>query len=288
MSERRVASRSSNTAEVNAAQRAAESLRPPGERIVDDPYAHWFVQRPFYRLLATRRRPGLAGLRFIESRYGGLNAIILLRARYSTEAVREASEDGIEQVLLFGAGYDSMAHRHDGPPVRFFELDAPTTQQAKLRCLEAHEPNGAVEYVACDLERDSPRGALEQAGFDRARRSIVVWLGVSYYLTREAFERSLADIAALSASGSRLVLDYMDAEMVDGTTPYAGGRRLNRTVRRRGEPYRLGFGEEELRRTLADTGFEVRDHARLPELARRYGAWCRTDDWAGVVTAERA
>jgi methyltransferase (TIGR00027 family) len=289
-SDRRVETRASDTAEVNAAQRAAESRRKPEARIVHDPYARCFVQRPLYRALA---RSGRAGLRFLDRRYAGLNAIILLRARYATEVVAEVAEGGVDQVVLLGAGYDSTAARHDGAPVTVYEVDSPATQRAKLSLIEKHrvEMRQRVVYVPCDFERDSLRDALDGTGFDRARPCVLVWFGVSYYLTRDALAGALADVAAVSATGSTLLLDYIDPEIPDGTTSHPGARRLARSVERRGEPYRSGFTDEGMRDLLRDAGFGVREQLRMPDLGRRFGgpdgAWCRTDDLFGVVRAER-
>jgi methyltransferase (TIGR00027 family) len=289
MERKRLSRTSSNTAEINAVQRAAETRKPPGRRLIDDPYARHFVQAPHYRAVAASAVVGRGALRFIERRYPGLNAIILMRARYATEAVAEAAASGTGQCVLLGAGYDSTALRHRGPPMRFFELDAPTTQAAKLECIERHglESPSVVTHVPCDFERDSPGALLEAAGFDLARPCLVIWLGVSYYLTREAFERTQGEVAGFTASGSTLVLDYMDPEVAAGTSGHPGAQRLHATVARRGEPYVSGFEAAELEELLDRTGFAVRDHPRLPELSRRYGAWCREAPYAGVVKAER-
>lgn len=289
MKSKRLSRTSSNTAEINAVQRAAETRRPPGLRLIDDPHARHFVQAPHYRALAASAAVGRGALRFIERRYPGLNAIILLRARYATEAVAHAAAAGTSQCVLLGAGYDSTALRYRGPPMRFFELDAPTTQAAKLECIERHglEAPNEVTHVPCDFERDSPGAVLGAAGFDAVRPCLVIWLGVSYYLTKEAFARTLREVAGFAASASTLVLDYMDPEVAAGTSSHLGARRLHATVARRGEPYVSGFEAAELEELLDRAGFAVRDHPRLPELGRRYGAWCREAPYAGVVKAVR-
>jgi methyltransferase (TIGR00027 family) len=174
-----------------------------------------------------------------------------------------------------------------------FELDAPSTQRAKRRCLDRHQlhPTTAVVYVPCDLEHDSPATRLAECGFDRAQPCLVVWLGVSYYLTREALDATVADIATFSSAASRLVLDYMDPAVIDGTTSHAGARRLSKNVARRGEPYQLGFTPGELGELLARAGFAVRGDASMEEIGRRlHGAeplWCRTDDFVRILSAER-
>ena len=56
-------------------------------------------------------------------------------------------------------------------------------------------------------------------------------------------------------------------------------------------PYLLGLTIEQAAAELKREGFAIVDHARPPELAARFGPpegiWCRTDDWMGVILAER-
>jgi len=290
---RRVASRQSDTAEINAAQRAAEALLPADRRLFHDPYARDFVGRPGYRLLSSS--PGVArvALQLLDRWAPGLHVHILLRARYAAERVKQAAWEGADQVVLLGAGFDSTSMRHDRPRVTVYEVDSPATQRAKRERLERHglEPRHPTVYVPCDLERDSVAELLADGGFDRERRSVVVWLGVSMYLTREAFDRALAELAELCSPRSSLVLDYIDPAVIDGSSPYVGARRLARTVARRGEPYLLGFTPAELATAVHDCGFEVTEHLRARDLAERYGGedgvWCSTDDYLGVITATR-
>jgi methyltransferase (TIGR00027 family) len=215
---------------------------------------------------------------------------VLLRARYADDVLKTAAGEGIDQVILLGAGFDSTSLRHEGRPLDVYEVDSPPTQRSKRDRLDRHrlEPRHRVVYVPCDLERESPRERLWEAGFPSSRPVVVVWLGVSMYLTVEAFDRALGELGALSAAGSMLVFDYMDPAVVDGTTEHVGARRLARSVARRGEPYTLGLEPNRIEPMLEEHGFTLRDHARTRELAQRYGgAWARTDEYLGVVTALR-
>ena len=288
---RAVARRSSRTAETNALERAAERLLPPNRRLIDDPYARFFVQRRLYKVLLASRPVALRALRWLDSRYPGLHAEVVLRARWVDELVEAG---GFEQLVLLGAGYDSTALRHELPPgVRVFEVDSLHTQRVKRALLQKRrlESKAAIVHCPCDFEVDSPVGALEEAGFERERRSLIVWLGVSCYLALGAFRDTLRDAASLTARGGKLLLDYMDPDVIDGTTSKVGARRAAEWVSKRGEPYLLGLTIEQAAAELKREGFAIVDHARPPELAARFGPpegiWCRTDDWMGVILAER-
>jgi methyltransferase (TIGR00027 family) len=195
--------------------------------------------------------------------------------------------------VLLGAGFDTTAFRMQvAQPVTIFEVDAPTTQNAKRRAVTQGgltAPN-EVRWVPCDFEQERLSDRLRQAGFDRTQPCVVVWLGVSMYLSRLAFDHTLCKLAESSAPNSLLVFDYGDPELVTENHPLASARRTSRLVRHRGEPYKTGFTQYELTATLAQRGYTVRDHTRVPDLMKRYSPTHNayaTDDWFGIATAER-
>lgn len=283
----------SATADVNAAERACEMHHPPERRLLHDPYARSFVQKRSYRALCSFGPLARASLRVFDRVYGGNHAQVLLRNRAYEEELERALADGVDQVVLLGAGYDSSAFRLDLGPATVFEVDTPHTQGAKLKAIERAglESRGRVVYVPCDFEADRPGRRLTEHGLDPGARSLVVWFGVMYYLSEAAVRQTLSEIAGFSPPGSRLVVDYLDAAVLDGSTPWPGARRAYESVKRRGEPHRFGLTQEAAAALLADHGFVVRESLRVKDLAERYappgGVWCSTDDWFGTLIADR-
>ncbi|WP_372508937.1 class I SAM-dependent methyltransferase [Mycolicibacter terrae] len=294
MARRRLTSTASLTAQVNAAQRAAESMRAPHRRLLDDPWSRHFVEHPALRVVLTNRWLAGAAVRVFDRRWGGLHAHIVLRARFTDDVCAAAIGEGIDQLVLLGAGFDTTSLRNAQASVTIFEVDAHTTQAAKRPTAERLLPApraGHIVWIPCDLEQDNLRDRLLAGGFAPQRRSLVVWLGVSMYLTADAIEATLGDLATLCAPGSRLVADYVDTAVVTGDSRWAGARRIARVVAARGEPYRSGFTASGLDALLAAHGFTVRDHAGVTELLHRYdptrAGGLAADDWLGVVCAER-
>ncbi|GBE68092.1 S-adenosyl-L-methionine-dependent methyltransferase [Mycobacterium sp. MFM001] len=282
------------TAQINAAQRAAETLQQSGRRLLDDPYSRHFVRYPVLRAMLVHRIVAGAALRMFDRRWGGLHAHIVLRVRYADEACEAAIRDGIGQIVLLGAGFDTTSLRMAEKPVTIFEVDAPATQKDKRPVTERLLPVPAVAetvWVPCDFEENVLKKRLIESGFDPARPSVVVWLGVSMYLTGHAIDATLADLAELCAPASRLVVDYIDAGVMTARPVWKSARRVARMVARRGEPYRSGFTAIELDELFATHGFKGADHATVSALLRRYDpAGTRglsDDDWLGIATAQR-
>ena len=281
------------TADINAAERAAEMHHPPSRRLFKDPYAHCFVRKPAYRALSSFGPLARVALRVFDRVYGGNHAHVILRNHVYERELEAALTDDVDQVVLLGAGYDSTAFRLDLGAAVLFEVDTPYTQGAKLESIRraALAPRCRVRYVTCDFEAEQPGVRLVKHGFDPNRRSLVVWFGVMYYLTEAAARHTLREIAQFSAPGSRLVVDYQDASVSAGTSPWPGAHRAYKSVKRRREPLRFGLTVDVAPAFLQDVGFTVRESLRVKDLAARYapsaGVWCSTDDWFGTLIAER-
>jgi methyltransferase (TIGR00027 family) len=176
-----------------------------------DPTARVFLTEKGKRSLAKtehaarKEKPGIA----LEMARVMADTIALRTAAIDT-AVRDAIAGGAPQLVILGAGYDGRAWRMpELAGVRVFEVDHPTTQGDKRAHLSEVPPAaGIVEFVSMDFERESLDTALDRAGHDRSSPTCWIWEGVVMYLTRDAMRATLAGIAARSAPGSTLIVNY--------------------------------------------------------------------------------
>jgi methyltransferase (TIGR00027 family) len=285
--------RRSETAEIVCAQRAAETLRPADRRLIDDPYARYFLTKGAYRLLCSARATAKLTRAVFDRRYPGYMAIVLLRNRWYEDLLARAVADGIEQVVLLGAGYDSTSMRLDLGGATLFEVDAPPTQAAKREVIERNGLTvcGDVRYVSCDFERDSLPDRLREHGFDPGIPSLIAWWGVSFFLTEEGVRQTAADVASLATAGSRFVFDYLDASVVEGTTTLRGAARARAAVAKRGESYKFGLTRDGAAAFVRSYGFAVEQNLSITDLARMFGGRrgfpYSIDDFFGVITGKR-
>lgn len=124
--------------------------------------------------LGRRDRPDMH-----PQRTGGPPAAIVARARFIDDLVAEQIGAGIDQIVLLGAGLDTLAQRHPehGERGQFFESDQPGTQAWKRRRLVeiGHAPPDWLHFVPVDFEsgercwRDGLRSA--PASIPGGRRS---------------------------------------------------------------------------------------------------------------------
>jgi methyltransferase (TIGR00027 family) len=280
----------SRTAEGVALARALQQRLPASDRILDDPYAAAFLQNPYLRLAASGRLSArmLGGL--IDFWYTGSQESFAVRARLADELAREMSATGLKQLVLLGAGFDSMALRIksalDG--VTVFEVDHPETQAAKRQVMSRLGAPGNVRFVAVDFERGDFVEGLKRSGFDSTRFSLIVWMGVTYYLTADAIARALTQISSISCTGSKLTFDYMLSEVVDGSSSNPGALRAARHVAAIGEPWLFGLKPEDVSGYLSGFAFKVLEDYSPEALRHRYHLRSyRPLDYIHIVVCER-
>lgn len=282
------------TAQSVAAARAAEALQPPDRRCLNDTYSRYFVRDPALRACLIHPLAARAFIGVLNRICVGLHSYIVLRARHTDDVVKSAVDDGVDQLVLLGAGFDTTSLR-TAAPARIFEVDAPATQDDKrviLDRIRVSRYDDRVVWVPCHFERDRLRERLLANGFDPNRRSLVVWAGVTVYLARSAIDSTLADLATVCAPGSQLMLDYVETDVITGHTQSAGARRAARLAARRGEPFRTGFTKTSLDDLIEAHGFTCDEHVGLPELLRRYAPTHERGpgggDWQTIATATRS
>ena len=183
----------------------------------------------------------------------------LCRAAYTEKALKAAGLTGTKQYVILGAGMDTFAFRETEflSAHRVFEVDHPLTQvDKKERIVRAGwtSPDN-LTFVPVDFTKDSLTERLIAAGFDPSAKSFFSWLGVTYYLSAEAIDKTLAELSSLCADGSTLVFDYPDENFLN-----APEKRVQNTImmaKAGGEPMQSAFSCGALEKLLEKHGFLI-------------------------------
>ena len=254
------------TAQGIAAIRAIESSKLPEERICFDPLARQLVSPIFYILVK------------IFAGYGGWRApgtieFIAARTRCIDDYLEACLDSGIEQLVILGAGLDSRAYRFDKliGKVRVFEVDHPATQQEKRRKLGVifgKTPNH-VTYIPVDFNEET-LGKLYDFGFQKQRKTLFIWEGVTYYLADESVESTLKFVVKNSGEGSSIIFDYVYTWAL--TTIHKRGEitRMQRYGRFTGESLKFGIEEGKVSEFLSQRGYIQIENETSEDLKRAY------------------
>jgi methyltransferase (TIGR00027 family) len=258
--------RSSLTAAGIAIVRAIESAKPAGERVCYDPYARRFVGAGLFYLVKL-----FTALGYADWRGPGVWEFLAVRDRCIDDYLEACLGEGLEQLVILGAGYDARAYRFEAlKQVRVFEVDHPATQAAKLNKLEAifGAPPAHVTYVPTDFNRETLAERLFASGYDELSRTLFIWQGVTQYLTAQAVDDTLAFVAQHSGPGSCIIFDYMDPALLRGAPGHGEISGMRRNRRLSGESLVFGIPIDSIQEFLENRDFtQVRnaDHVALEQ-----------------------
>lgn len=248
-----------------------------GDRLVPESAQTALRQRAMERLEGAK--PGLTpdGIQGLEFglRSNAAYADVILRSRYTEDALKEAVVRGISQYVIVGAGFDSFICRRPAwaEDVTIIEVDHPSTQRLKRERLAAcgvAVPR-SVEFVEADLSMESLESVLARSSFQSDRLTFFSWLGVTMYLTREANLKALRSIATCAPAGSELVFTYVDEAILGPNQVIDESfRRLMTDVSAAGEAFLSGFDARTMSELLLETGLLLLEDLDGNQAASRY------------------
>ncbi|WP_158821154.1 class I SAM-dependent methyltransferase [Granulicella sp. S156] len=235
-----------------------------------DPLPHVLEDEIGLKLVAPsnawRNRPDMMGAAMARYR-----ASVVIRARFVEDLVTEQLAHGVGQYVILGAGLDTFAQRSPeiASHLQIFEIDRPGSQEWKRqRLIELGYgiPKG-LHLVPVDFEVDDAwLDHLVAAGFDSSRPAVVASTGVSMYLTKEAIEATLQQVATFAPGSTFAMTFLLPPEPVTSTKP--AGRPAAKTRSRK--PFISFFTPQEMLAMARKAGFKEARHLSGTTLTERY------------------
>jgi len=264
-----------NSAEAMAALRAAGAVaRDPALRNPDYLASAFLTAQ--LRAHALAKVPGIRRLVPVVAEWvlpGGYY-YETARVKAIDEILRSELREGLDQLVLLGAGYDSRPYRFDDAlrHVRVYEVDLGSVSEAKRRKaarMFGHDPHH-VTYVAGDFTRDDLPDLLEEHAYEYDGATLLILSGVTPYLSELTVMRLLAFVGRHTCPRSSIVFDYVYREMIEGNDAFHGAAQARRRARSLGEPMQFGLPEGSSAEYLEPFGLSLVTHLAPDELGRRY------------------
>ncbi len=165
------------------------------------------------RLMRISKRPWMIRVYDIQDHVLGLGLFEGFGHRkiFVQQQVEAAIEHGARQVLVVGAGFDTLClrlalqHLH----VQFFEVDHPATSAAKAKGIALEGQPANMIQIAADLgERPLSKVLSEEGRWETSLASVLVAEGLFQYLTDEEVRGLLVEASACTSRGSRFVFTH--------------------------------------------------------------------------------
>ena len=187
------------------------------------------------------------------------------RKAFCERQVRDGIGAGATQILVLGAGYDTMGWRlaPEFSGVNFFEIDHPATARLKAIGIEAMGQRNNLCLIQEDLGKRKLVDVLKARElWDQSAGTVIIAEGLVQYLLAEAARDLFSQCAVIAGVGSRIAFTYIPTG-ADGR-PDAGRWTglILWLLKVGGEPWIWSIRPEELGQFLEESGW-----TNAPELA---------------------
>lgn len=268
---RRIETKTSQTAKMTALSRAASYFEKNKYYKSNDYIATKFIPRlllPFLRFGITRR--------MFTKRVApkGIYEYVISRTKYIDEIFARSIKDEFEQILIFGAGFDSRGIRllPQNSKTLVFELDAPHTQTAKISHLKKRKitfPEGMI-FISIDFNKESISEKLDQAGFQKDKKSLFILEGLIMYLDEAAVENTFKLIKKYAGKDSLMVFDTIYASVLREEHLYYGEEEIYKTVKNADEKWTFGIELNEIQSFLEKWSYQLLEKYDSKALEQKY------------------
>jgi methyltransferase (TIGR00027 family) len=282
--------RRSLTSDLVAALRALYSLAPPELASIDDAAALELLPpglRALIRVAGATPQTARLTHRLLGAATLGVSFNVPLRSAAIDDVVRRACAQGVQQMVVLGAGLDARAWRlPELERVVVFEVDHPDTQAYKRQHVGSLAPLAReVVFVPVDFQRETLR-VLETRGFARSAPSVWIWEGVTMYLQPAAVLATLTALSELSAPNSYLAMTYVPDAYAPASVRLVGRALFGAA----GEALKSTFAPELIGQTVRNAGFMLESDESAVDWAARYWPAAdarRTRAWERLLVAVR-
>ena len=240
------------TAFVIAYFRAQEEKR--ADPLFRDPYAQWFL----YDEIMEKARE-------TEEIFPEIREIIRHRTHTFNNFVEQEIGNGVEQVVIVGAGFDMrpVIFRADG--VSFYDVDQTAVLAYKRDILQQHgiEPWTAVpcNYVDVNLPE-----TLAAAGCDPGKRTLFLWEGNTMYLPHDVIAAFLKQLREGFESFG-ITFDYFSNKVITRDTGVESMSKLTDFFERNLKaPWITGI--DDLDKFARHHGFQVMESGSMDRIVK--------------------
>jgi methyltransferase (TIGR00027 family) len=206
----------------------------------------------------------------------GIYEYVIARTLFFDEVFSQALKESIPQIIFLGAGYDSRGIRfeHLNNNSKIIELDMAATQNRKIKYLKKHKIR-IPEYLTfstIDFNNQSLESSLTSAGYQKGKRSLFIWEGVSMYLEIQSVKDTLTFVQQCSPSDSLLAFDYVISFSDKDIHKYHGAKEILRTMKNKhkNEPFTCSLDETNIAAFLKGCSHKIIRHLNKDQIENTY------------------
>ncbi len=269
--EKRIESKISRTSEFTCMTRAASYYEKIPQYKSNDYIAPKLVPKFFVPVIKIGFIRKLFRNRFFPE---GMYEYVIARTKYIDNIFQKAISNEFDQVLIFGAGFDSRAVRFAdlNKKTRIFELDAPVTQKAKINQFKKRgvKIDSNTTFISIDFNKESLEDKLLESGFNMNQRTLFILEGLLMYLSSEAVDNTFNVINKFAGDDSEVVFDYVYSSVLRGENLYYGESKVFEGVKKEDEPWLFGIEKDGIESFLEDRNLILIENLNSNDLEEEF------------------
>ncbi len=267
---RRIEKKSSRTAAMTCVSRASSFYEKSPNYKSNDYIALKLLPKFIHLLIKSKRMRSLL-LKKVAPQ--GIYEYVIARTKIIDGIFVNAISNNFNQILLFGAGFDSRGIRliDENEKTRIFELDVKTTISDKLKQYKKRKIDpGKIIFVEIDFNTEKIENKLKTAGFQYDKKTLYILEGITMYLNDSAIEEDFKFITESAGMGSEVVFDYIYQSVLEEENLYYGEQQIYQRVKKSGEGWTFGIAEGDINNFLQQRGLELIEHMDSQKLEEKY------------------
>ena len=264
----------SRTAQYMAFFRALETKRFNNGNLFSDHDAIHFLDRGLKLAVNLSNLPFFKSYlkKIIHQKIPGAYSSGIARTKYIDDLLCSTIKDGVKQVLILGAGFDTRASRLEWlQSIPVIEIDHPNTSGFKTDIYKKRIGSlpQYVTYCLMDFNQENLEELSGRQNFDFTKPTTIIWEGVTNYLTAEAIDKTFSFISKF-VNGSFVIFTYVHQQVLENPDSFFGAAKLIKNLENLQERWTCGFLPKELANYLSNFGFTLVEDLGATEYRQKY------------------
>jgi len=254
--------------------RAIETERPRDKRLFNDPFAIQFLDAGLKLVTKLSSLPIIGHLipKLIHEKGPGAISSGIARTKYIDDLLRRTVSEGVKQVIILGAGFDTRALRlYFLKSTAVIEIDHPDTAKFKLEKLKSsiRTPPQNVFYYQVDFNKQSLDEIAVVCNINFDLPTTIIWEGVTNYLTPAAIDATFQFTKRFNHN-IHLIFTYIDKQVLDHPENFIGTEKLFKNLQDNDEQWIFGFMPNELSNYLKQFELTLLEDLNATDYRNKY------------------
>lgn len=212
----------------------------------------------------------------------------IIRKRKIEECVKDACEEGAEQLVFFGAGLDTLGFRSAeiNPSIKVFEVDHPATQTVKRKAVDSGNVLKPINLtlISADLTKKTPLDVLKESDkFSFQKKTLFVAEGVFMYLTLGEVGTTLDILKKFAKGNSMFLFTYMELDRHGKPGFHGQSNAVNKWLKAKEERFLWGHTPAEIESFLTSRELTMDAHFDGDSLKNQF---LSSPELEGVISAK--